>query len=182
MSRPQKRGLIMPIYNNKDENKSYASTGVGTTALVLSSVATAAVTGLIGGGNGLGGLFGGNNQNPANNATYQLALKDNEIALLKSQQYTDNKVMAISERLAHTESRIVALETAAPLRDQIITNGLANLSEKVNGICSYCVPNRALNPGYGPAWVAPMPPPFTPVAPSVSGGTTATPATTSAAA
>lgn len=46
----------MPIYNN-DENKSYASSGVGTTALVLSSVATAAVTGLIGGGNGLSGLF-----------------------------------------------------------------------------------------------------------------------------
>lgn len=172
----------MPIYNNKDENKSYASTGVGTTALVLSSVATAAVTGLIGGGNGLGGLFGGNNQNPANNATYQLALKDNEIALLKSQQYTDGKFMALSERLANTESRIIALETAAPLRDQIITNGLANLSEKVNGICSYCVPNRVLNPGYGPAFVAPMPPPFPPVAPTVSGGTTTTPATTSAAA
>lgn len=128
----------MPIYNNKDENKSYASTGVGTTALVLSSVATAAVTGLIGGGNGLGGIFGGN-QNPANNATYQLAQKDNEIALLKSQQYTDGKFMALSERLANTESRIIALETAAPLRDQIITNGLANLSEKVNGICTYCV-------------------------------------------
>ena len=170
----------MPIYN-KDENKSYASTGVGTTALVLSSVATAAVTGLIGGGNGLGGLFGGN-QNPANNATYQLAQKDNEIALLKSQQYTDGKFMALSERLANTESRIIALETAAPLRDQIITNGLANLSEKVNGICTYCVPNRALNPGYGPAFVAPMPPPFPPIAPPVSGGTTTTPATTSAAA
>ena len=90
--------------------------------------------------------------------------------------------MALSERLANTESRIIALETAAPLRDQIITNGLANLSEKVNGICTYCVPNRALNPGYGPAFVAPMPPPFPPVAPSVSGGTTTTPATTSAAA
>lgn len=139
------------------------------------------MTGLIGGGNGLGGLFGGN-QNPANNATYQLAQKDNEIALLKSQQYTDGKFMALSERLANTESRIIALETAAPLRDQIITNGLANLSEKVNGICTYCVPNRALNPGYGPAFVAPMPPPFPPVAPTVSGGTTTTPATTSAAA
>ena len=171
----------MPTWNNNDENKSYASTGVGTTALVLSSVATAAVTGLIGNGGGLGGLFGGN-QNPANNATYQLAQKDNEIALLKSQQYTDNKVMAISERLAKTESRIIALETAAPLRDQIITNGLANLSEKVNGICTYCVPNRALNPGYGPAFVAPMPPPFPPIAPPVSGGTTTTTATTSAAA
>ena len=171
----------MPTWNN-DENKSYASSGVGTTALVLSSVATAAVTGLIGGGNGIGGLFGGN-QNPANNPTYQLAQKDNEIALLKAQQYTDNKDFAMAEKIAKLDSRVIALETAAPLREQIIMGGLANLSEKVNGIVRYCVPNYALNPGYGPAFVAPMPPPFPPaVAPTVNGGTTATPTTTSAAA
>ena len=171
----------MPTWNN-DEQKSYASSGVGTTALVLSSVATAAVTGLIGGGNGLGGLFGGN-QNPANNPTYQLAQKDNEIALLKAQQYTDNKDFAMAEKIAKLDSRVIALETAAPLREQIIMGGLANLSEKVNGIVRYCVPNYALNPGYGPAFVAPMPPPFPPaVAPTVNGGTTATPTTTSAAA
>ena len=171
----------MPTWNN-DENKSYASSGVGTTALVLSSVATAAVTGLIGGGNGLGGLFGGN-QNPANNATYQLAQKDNEIAILKAQQYTDNKDFAMAEKIAKLDSRVIALETAAPLREQIFMGGLANLSEKVNGIVRYCVPNYALNPGYGPAFVAPMPPPFPPaVAPTVNGGTTATPSTASSAA
>lgn len=171
----------MPTWNN-DEQKSYASSGVGTTALVLSSVATAAVTGLIGGGNGLGGIFGGN-QNPANNPTYQLAQKDNEIALLKAQQYTDNKDFAMAEKIAKLDSRVIALETAAPLREQIFMGGLANLSEKVNGIVRYCVPNYALNPGYGPAFVAPMPPPFPPaVAPTVNGGTTATPTTTSAAA
>ena len=170
----------MPTWN--DDNKSYASSGVGTTALVLSSVATAAVTGLIGGGNGLGGLFGGN-QNPANNATYQLAQKDNEIAILKAQQYTDNKDFAMAEKIAKLDSRVIALETAAPLREQIFMGGLANLSEKVNGIVRYCVPNYALNPGYGPAFVAPMPPPFPPaVAPTVNGGTTATPTTASSAA
>lgn len=172
----------MPIYNNNDENKSYASSGVGTTALVLSSVATAAVTGLIGGGNGLGGLFGGN-QNPANNATYQLAQKDNEIALLRAQQYSDNKDAVILDKLSKIDSRVIALETAAPLREQIFMGGLANLSEKVNAICRPCVPNYALNPGYGPAMVAPMPPPFPPVvAPTVNGGTTANSTTTSAAA
>lgn len=171
----------MPIYNN-DENKSYASSGVGTTALVLSSVATAAVTGLIGGGNGLGGLFGGN-QNPANNATYQLAQKDNEITLLKAQQYSDNKNFALAEKVASLDARVSVIEKTEPLRDQIFTNGLANLSEKVNAICRPCVPNYALNPGYGPAMVAPMPPPFPPVvAPTVNGGTTANSTTTSAAA
>ena len=172
----------MPTWN--DENKSYASSGVGTTALVLSSVATAAVTGLIGGGNGLGGLFGGNqNQNPANSTVYQLAQKDNEIAQLRAQQYSDNKDAVILDKLAKIDSRVIALETAAPLREQIFMGGLANLSEKVNAICRPCVPNYALNPGYGPAFVAPMPPPFPPVvAPTVNNGGTATQTTTSAAA
>lgn len=171
----------MPTWN--DDNKSYASSGVGTTALVLSSVATAAVTGLIGGGNGLGGLFGGNNQNPANSTVYQLAQKDNEIAILKAQQYSDNKDAVILDKLAKIDSRVIALETAAPLREQIFMGGLANLSEKVNAICRPCVPNYALNPGYGPAFVAPMPPPFPPVvAPTANGGTTANSTTTSAAA
>ena len=166
---------------NDNENKSYASSGVGTTALVLSSVATAAVTGLIGGGNGLGGRLGGN-QNPASNPTYQLAQKDNEIALLKAQQYTDNKDFAMAEKIAKLDSRVIALETAAPLREQIFMGGLANLSEKVNGIVRYCVPNYALAPGYGPAMVAPMPPPFPPVvAPTVNGGTTTTPASNGSA-
>lgn len=160
----------MPYVNNDD--KSYASSGVGTTALVLSSVATAAVTGLIGGGNGLGGLFGGNNQNPANNATYQLAQKDNEIAQLRAQQYSDNKDAVISERLSKIDARVIALETAAPLREQVIMGGLSNLAEKVNGIVRYCVPNYALNPGYGPAFVAPMPP-FPPPAATTGGTVTA---------
>lgn len=172
----------MPTWN--DENKSYASSGVGTTALVLSSVATAAVTGLIGGGNGLGGLFGGSqNQNPANSTVYQLAQKDNEIALLKAQQYTDNKVFALSEKVASLDARLIAVETAAPLRDKILSDNILNLGKALSEISVRRVPNYALDPGYGPAFVAPMPPPFPPVvAPTVNNGGTATQTTTSAAA
>ena len=170
----------MATWNN--DEKSYASTGVGTTALVLSSVATAAVTGLIGGGNGLGGLFGGN-QNPAANPTYQLAQKDNEIAMLRAQQYSDNKDAIILDKLSKIDSRVIALETAAPLREQIFMNGLANLSEKVNAICRPFVPNYSVAPGWGPAMVAPVPPPFPPiVAPTVNNGTTTNQTTSSAAA
>ena len=165
----------MPYVNNDD--KSYASAGVGTTALVLSSVATAAVTGLLG-GNGIGGLFGGNNQNPAASPVYQLAQKDNEIAQLRAQQYSDNKDAAIAERLSRIDARVIALETAAPLREQIFMGGLSNLAEKVNGIVRYCVPNYALNPGYGPAMVSPMPPPFPPAASSGGTVTNATQAST----
>ena len=170
----------MPTWN--DENKSYASSGVGTTALVLSSVATAAVTGLIGGGNGLSGIFGGN-QNPANSTVYQLAQKDNEIALLKAQQYTDNKVFALAEKVAGLETKVVAIETAAPLRDKILSDNILNLGKALAEISVRRVPNYALDPGYGPAFVAPMPPPFpTAVAPTVNNGGTATQTTTSAAA
>lgn len=168
----------MPTWNG--DQKSYASSGVGAAALTTGIIGAVGATGLL--NNGLAGLFGGN-QNPANNPISIIAQKDNEIALLKAQQYSDNKFFALSEKVASLETKVVAIETAAPLREQIFMGGLANLSEKVNGIVRYCVPNYALNPGYGPAFVAPMPPPFPPaVAPTVNGGTTATPTTTSAAA
>ena len=158
----------MPYVNNDD--KSYASAGVGTAALVMSIFGAAGAAGILN-GNGLGGLFGGNNQNPAASPVYQLAQKDNEIAQLRAQQYSDNKDAAIAERLSRIDARVIALETAAPLREQIFMGGLSNLAEKVNGIVRYCVPNYALNPGYGPAMVAPLPPPFPPA--SSSGGTVA---------
>ena len=167
----------MPYVNNDD--KSYASSGVGTAALVMSIFGAAGAAGILN-GNGLGGLFGGNNQNPAASPVYQLAQKDNEIAQLKAQQYADNKEAAIAERLSRIDARVIALETAAPLREQIIMGGLSNLAEKVNGIVRYCVPNYALNPGYGPAMVAPLPPPFPPAS-SSSGGTVASTSSQAAA-
>lgn len=167
----------MPYVNNDD--KSYASSGVGTAALVMSIFGAAGAAGILN-GNGLGGLFGGNNQNPAASPVYQLAQKDNEIAQLKAQQYADNKDAAIAERLSRIDARVIALETAAPLREQIIMGGLSNLAEKVNGIVRYCVPNYALNPGYGPAMVAPLPPPFPPAS-SSSGGTVASTSSQAAA-
>ena len=169
----------MPYVNN-DTDKSYASSGVGTAALTTGIIGTA---GLAISNGLLGNLFGGNNQNPTASPVYQLAQKDTEIAQLKAQQYSDNKVFALSEKVAGLESKIVAIETASPLREQIFMGGLSNLAEKVNGIVRYCVPNYALNPGYGPAMVAPGPFPFPPVvAPTVNGGTTTTTPTTSTAA
>lgn len=149
-------------------------TGVlGTT---FGGVALAAATGLLNGG--LGGLFG--NQNPASSAVYQLAQKDNEIALLKAQQYSDNKVVALTERVANLEARVYADEKTDPLRDQILGDRIAGLQNIVNRISAPFVPNWAVAPGWGPAMVAPLPPPFPPVAPTVQGGTTTTPTTTTA--
>lgn len=164
---------------NDNENK-YASSGVGTAGLTLGVIGTTLASGIL--NNGLGGLFGGN-QNPTANPVYQLAQKDNEIALLKAQQYTDNRVFALSEKVAGLESKIVAIETAAPLRDKILSDNILNLGKALSEISVRRVPNYALDPGYGPAFVAPMPPPFPPVvAPTVNGGTTTTTASNSAAA
>lgn len=163
----------MATYNNE----SYASSGVGTAGLTLGVIGTALASGILN-GNGLGGLFGNNNSNPAASPIYQLAQKDNEIALLKAQQYSDNKVVALTERVANLEARVYADEKTDPLRDQILGDRIAGLSAIVNRISAPFVPNWAVAPGWGPAMVAPLPPPFPPVAPTVQGGTTTTPTST----
>ena len=165
-------------YENND--KDYASKGVGTAGLTTGIIGTVLGSGIL--NNGLAGLFGGGNQNPAASPVYQLSQKDNEIALLKAQQYSDNKTFALAERVANLETKVVAIETAAPLRDKILSDSIINLQATLSRIAVPMVPNYALAPGYGPAFVSPMPPPFPPVvAPAVNGGTTTTPTTTTTA-
>ena len=164
-------------YENND--KEYASKGVGTAGLTTGIIGTVLGSGIL--NNGLAGIFGGN-QNPAASPVYQLSQKDNEIALLKAQQYSDNKTFALAERVANLETKVVAIETAAPLRDKILSDSILSLQQQMAEISVRRVPNYALAPGYGPAFVAPMPPPFPPVvAPAVNGGTTTTPTTTTTA-
>ncbi|MBR6832816.1 MAG: hypothetical protein IKM81_05405 [Fibrobacter sp.] len=154
------------------ENNDYASKGVGTAGLTLGVIGTALASGGRN-GNGLGGLFG--NQNPATSPVYQLAQKDNEIALLKAQQYSDNKIAVLTERVSNLEARVLADEKTDPLRDQILGDRIAGLQNIVNRISAPFVPNYAVAPGWGPAFVSPFPP-----APPVAAGSgTVTPATSS---
>lgn len=106
------------------ENNDYASKGVGTAGLTLGVIGTALASGVLN-GNGLGGLFG--NQNPATSPIYQLSQKDNEIALLKAQQYSDNKLAVLTERVSNLEARVLADEKTDPLRDQILGDRIAGL-------------------------------------------------------
>ena len=164
----------MATYNNDD----YASKGVGTAGLTLGVIGTALASGILNGNGGLGGLFG--NQNPTASPVYQLAQKDNEIALLKAQQYSDGKIASLTERVSNLEARVLADEKTDPLRDQILGDRIAGLSAIVNRISAPFVPNWAVAPGWGPAMVAPLPPPFPPVAPTVQGGSsTVTPTSSS---
>ena len=157
----------MATYNNED----YASKGVGTAGLTLGVIGTALASGILN-GNGLGGLFGNTNNNPASSAVYQMSQKDNEIALLKAQQYSDNKTFALAERVSNLEGKVIAIETAAPLRDKILSDSILSLQQQMAEISVRKVPNYAVAPGWGPAMVAPLPPPFPPAA--VPGGRTAT--------
>ena len=163
----------MATYQNED----YASKGVGTAGLTLGIIGTSLASGILN-GNGLGGIFGNaNNQNPTASPIYQLSAKDNEIALLKAQQYSDNKTFALAERVANLETKVVAIETAAPLRDKILSDSIINLQATLSRIAVPMVPNYALAPGYGPAMVGPMPPPGYAVQPIVQNGGTTTPTT-----
>jgi len=162
----------MATYN---DDKDYTSKGVGNAGLTLGIIGTTLASGLLN-GNGLGGIFGGN-QNPAASPVYQLSQKDNEIAQLKAQQYSDNKFFALSEKVASIDARVAVIEKTEPLRDQIIGERVANLQAILNGIAKPFVPNYAVAPGWGPAFVSPFPP-VPPTAPIVQGGTTATPETT----
>ena len=163
----------MATYNDNE----YASKGVGTAGLTLGIIGTSLASGLLNGG-GIGGLFGGGN--PTASATYQLASKDTEIAQLKAQQYSDNKFFALSEKVASIDARVAVIEKTEPLRDQIIGERVANLQRVIDGVVKPFVPNYAVAPGWGPAFVSPFPP-VPPVAPVANSGTTTTPTSTSTA-
>lgn len=165
----------MATYNDND----FTSKGVGTAGLTLGIIGTSLASGILN-GNGLGGLFG-NNQNPAASPVYQLASKDNEIAQLKAQQYSDNKFFALSEKVASIDARVAVIEKTEPLRDQIIGERVANLQRVLDGVVKPFVPNYAVAPGWGPAFVSPFPP-VPPVAPVVNSGTATTPTTSTASA
>ena len=159
------------------DNNEYASKGVGTAGLTTGIIGTVLGSGILNGG--LAGILGGN-QNPSASPVYQLSQKDNEIALLKAQQYSDNKTFALAEKVASLDARVIAMETAAPLRDKILSDSILNLQATLSRIAVPFVPNYALAPGYGPAMVGPMPPPGYAVQPIVNSGTT-TPTTTTTA-
>jgi hypothetical protein len=170
--------------------------GRGTTALgIIGTVLGGAAVA----GNGLvGNLLGGNtcatgDSAPVNrydmNLIRENMAKDGEIALLKADKYTDQKLVEVykdlrgidkeqSAVIGNLASRVAAIETAAPLREQIVlgkigevatlaTNGINCLTSQVNclaatvaGITKSVVPITAVCPQPMPqynSWTAPAP-------------------------
>lgn len=120
----------------------------------------------------------------------EVAKKDSEIALLKADKYTDQKLVEVykdlrgvdkeqSAVIGNLASRVAAIETAAPLREQILcskigevatmaSNGInclsaqvSNLAATVANITKCVVPITAVCPqpmAQYNAWVAPTGP------------------------
>lgn len=129
----------MPTWN--DEHKSYASAGVGNTALALA--ATALGTNIFGNGLGLGGLFGGN-QNPTSNATYQLAQKDTIIAKLEAERYADQQNNIVQIEISNLKQRLAAMEAAAPLRERIVSDQIGFVGGTVGRLVKPMVPDSSV--------------------------------------
>lgn len=159
------------------ENNDYASHGVGTAGLTTGIIGTVLGSGIL--NNGLGGLFGGN-QNPAASPIYQLAQKDAEITRLQAEKYSDNKNAELAKEISVLSQRVAAIEVAEPLREQILQERINSVSATVARLVQPMIPNANVAPGWGPAFVSPFPP----VPPFVAGsaGGTVTPTSTGTAA
>lgn len=152
----------------------YASKGVGTAALTTGIIGT--TLGALEGVGGISGLLGNKNMSEGDRPVtrYEMGLikesisKDNEITLLKAQQYTDQAVMGIQGQIANQNAWNAA---------QMVN--IQNLQYQLGQVVKPYVPNYALASGYGIAEVRPMPP-FPPVVPPTtsSGGSTEATGTT----
>jgi hypothetical protein len=153
----------------QDGMANVTSAGVGGAGLGLGIAGTA--LGLLNGngGNILGGLFGG-----GNNQTMTLM---SELAKEKAERFAEktgseiyNAMFAQYKELAQAttniDKRVSALEVAGPLREQLVNQridcccsqmsaGLAALQNVVNNITKTVVPNSSVCPGWGNVTITP---------------------------
>lgn len=148
------------------ENK-YASKGVAGTGLGLGIAGTA--LGLMAGGLNGTGLFNGGNCNGGCSEDHfvnryeldmesKLVAKDSEIALLKSNIYTDQKIADVYERL---NAKIGCVE--GQIADQRVYNAtntatlncMASQIAQLMSLTKLVIPNGSVCPGWGAVTVAP---------------------------
>lgn len=162
----------------------YASKAVGTAGLTTGIIGTA--LGALGGG--LSMLNGGLNNGYANNGMYrnsgcpsissddhfvtryemdmqqQLAHKDSEIALLKSEQNTEIKIADVYERLI-TRINADKNEQQKINTEQAVWNGvntatmgcMRNQIDQLYSLTALRIPNTSVCPGWGEVTVTPTP-------------------------
>ena len=158
----------------------FNAAGTGTTALGIIGTVLGGLATAVSGGNGLLNLGSGNggkgcpNANDSNTyvtkaeleMTQQLASKDSEIALLKSEQNTETKIADVYERLI-TRINAEQKEQSAWNAQQSVNNAaisaaVASNANSIAALQSSCaqitklvVPNSAICPGWGNVTITP---------------------------
>lgn len=139
----------------------FASKGVAGSGLGLGIAGTA--LGVLNGG--LGNLFGGNNCSENQNINrYELEMenkivaKDTEIALLKSNIYTDQKIAEVYERL---NGKIAVVEAGINAQAVYNATNTATINciqgqiAALQSITKVVVPNTSVCPGWGSVTITP---------------------------
>ena len=88
---------------------------------------------------------------------------NNEITLLKAQQYTDRAMVGVQQQFAQQ----IAINA-------VQGNNIATLQRQLGGITQLVVPNDSVMPGWGNVQVVPVPPSVPPTQTASSGSTTTT--------
>lgn len=156
----------------------YASNGKGNLGVTLGAIGTG--LGVLNAHGGIGGILGGMAQGaaacPDNQMVnrYELSMaqalsaKDGEIALLKADKYTDQKIVEAYKDLQGQISSVAAEvrqnkeDQCAINTQQAVLNGtvgctLTNIQNVIGMITKTVVPNSAVCPGFGNVQVVPVP-------------------------
>lgn len=128
------------------EQKEYASKGVAGAGLGLGIAGTA--IGLLAAHNG--SWFGNNNVSSQSDEICQLRMQN---AILSSENSTDKKLVDVyttlrvadkaqDEKMSNLASRVLALETSAPLREQIVVDQITALANQTTA--SFACQNNSI--------------------------------------
>jgi signal transduction histidine kinase len=148
----------MQIKTDDGHYKNVASQAVGGTALGLAIPGTLAFLNQFGGN--LGGIFGGNNNQCQD--TRMISALESEIAMLKSERYTDNvgtQVYAeINKKYIELAQFIAELDKKNAVFEAINAERINCLSGRVSAIealTKLVIPNGSVCPGWGNVTVTP---------------------------
>ena len=131
--------------------------GQGNLNTVLGAVGTAGALGMLGNGLGLFGNRGRNDEGDRPVTRYEMGLireslaKDNEIALLKAKQYTDERVNAAERRQCEINTQQAVFNGTTLSTLQCIQGQVAQLQSMTRLV----IPNGNVAPGWGPVTVLP---------------------------
>ena len=141
----------------------FASKGVAGSGLGLGIAGTA--LGVLNGG--LGNLFGGMANNCSDNQfinRYELEMenkivaKDGEIALLKSNIYTDQKIAEVYERLNNKIAGVEAAVNTQAVVNATMTGTISCMQGQIaqlQSLTKLVVPNSSVCPGWGNVTITP---------------------------